>query len=306
MSTDAETIAAVREFNRFYTSAAGILGERQLGTEHSLAEARVLYELGRAEQTETGELRAALGLDRGYVSRILARFEAAGLIRRAPSPADARRHTISLTAAGRRRLATMQSRSDAQVGELIAPLDASGRRRLVGAMAAIRDLLEPGPAARQVVLREPRSGDLGWVVERHGTLYAQEWGWGEAFEGLVARIVSEFVARPDRERERGWIAEVDGERAGAIFCAADDGETARLRMLLVEPAARGAGVGTALIAECVAFSRGAGYREIVLWTTDQQVAARRLYEAAGFERVKQWPDPQFGAGIVSETWRLAL
>lgn len=306
MSTVSETVAAVRDFNRFYTNATGILRERQLGTDHSLAEARVIYELGQGEETETGHLREVLGLDRGYVSRILARCEADGLILRSPSPADARRHTIALTAKGRKRLATLQRRSDEQVGGLIAALDETRRRRLVGAMAEVRRLLEPPPGPRRVVLRELRMGDLGWVVERHGVLYAEEFGWDERFEGLVAGIASAFVERPDPRRERGWAAEVDGERAGAVFCTADDERTARLRMLFVEPTARGAGVGGALIEECVAFARGAGYDEMVLWTTDQQTGARRLYADAGFERTSERPDPRFDTEVTSEDWRLAL
>ncbi|MGV1050262.1 MAG: bifunctional helix-turn-helix transcriptional regulator/GNAT family N-acetyltransferase [Solirubrobacterales bacterium] len=306
MTTNAVAVAAVREFNRFYTNASGILREGYLDSGRSLVEARVLFELGREKTTETRRLRETLDLDRGYVSRKLARLEADDIVALRKSSADARCQEVELTVAGRRLLATLQRRSDEQAGELIAGLGEADRERLVAAMARIRSLLGPRPQAPRVALRDLRIGELGWVVERHGVLYCEEWGWGQSFEGLVAGIVAEFAQRHDPGRERGWVAEVDGERAGAIFCTAEDGETARLRMLFVEPWARGARVGARLIEACVDFARAAGYRRMVLWTTDQQVAARRLYQAAGFERVSEYPDPRFGSGVTSEDWRLPL
>lgn len=301
-----ETVAAIRDFNRFYTKVAGVLPEEHLGSGHSLAEARVVYELGMREETETAQLRQALDLDRGYVSRLLSRLEDEGVVRRSTSAADARRQTIALTAAGRRLLATLQRRSSERVEALIADLHESDRQRLLAAMAEIRALLEPRERPRRVVLREPRIGDVGWTVERNGVHYSREWDWDLSFEALVAKIVGELLEDADPRRERGWIAEVDGSRAGSVFCGADDGETARLRMLFVEPWARGGGVGTLLVDECVSFARAAGYRKLVLWTTDRQRAARRLYEATGFRLVASTPAREFGQDLSNEDWELEL
>lgn len=301
-----EMVAAIRDFNRFYTKVAGVLPEEHLGSGHSLAEARVVYELGMREETETAQLRQALDLDRGYVSRLLSRLESEGLVRRSTSAADARRQTIALTAAGKRLLATLQQRSSERVEALIADLPESDRNRLLAAMTEIRALLEPREQPRRVILREPRTGDIGWVVERNGVFYSRQWGWDLSFETLVAKIVGELLDDADPRRERGWIAEVDGGRAGSVFCGADDAETARLRMLFVEPWARGAGVGALLVEECVSFARAAGYARLVLWTTDRQRAARRIYEAAGFRLVASTPAREFGHDLSHEDWELAL
>ena len=302
----AERVAAVRAFNRFYTRVIGVLGEGLLRTSYSLAEARVLYELAQADAVDVRELREALAIDAGYLSRILARFEAKGLVRRAASPEDARRRVARLTARGRAAYETLDRRSADEIGGLLAGLDPRSQRRLVSAMAAIRGLLGDPPSGRPPVLREAEPGDLGWVVERHGALYAEEYGWHVAFEALVARVVADYAEHRDPERERAWIAEVGGERAGCVLCVREDEETAKLRLLLVEPSARGLGVGTALVDAVLRFAREAGYRRVVLWTNDVLRDARRIYERAGFELVDERPHDDFGPAVVGQNWALAL
>jgi DNA-binding MarR family transcriptional regulator/RimJ/RimL family protein N-acetyltransferase len=301
-----EHVAAVRAFNRFYTRVIGVLGSGLLETPYSLTEARVLFELGRREEVELATLRAELGLDAGYATRILDRLEAEGLVVRSRSSADARRRVLRLSERGREAYRLLDGRSAAETEQLLAPLGAEGRQRLVASMDAVRRLLEREAGERPVVLREPGPGELGWVVQRHGALYAAEYGWDPTFEALVARIVGDFGASNDPHRERAWIADVDGAPAGCVFCVAKDGRTAQLRLLLVEPSARGLGLGTRLVDECIAFAQAAGYEEIVLWTNDVLVEARRIYERAGFALVGEGPHHSFGHDLVEQTWRRAL
>lgn len=291
-------VSAVRAFNRFYTGVIGVLHQGVLDTPYSLTEVRVLFELAQRERVEAGELRRLLGLDAGYLSRMLGRFETDGLVVRERSAADGRRQVVGLTEAGGATFATLDERSAAQVRGLLEGVTEEDRRRLVANMAAIQEILTRTPKAEPYVIRPPRPGDLGWVVHRHGVLYSQEYGWGEEFEALVARIVADYVDGHDPRRDAGWIAEVDGERAGCVFCVHKDDETAQLRMLLVEPAARGMGIGGRLVEECLHFAKAAGYRRIVLWTRDVLTGARRIYRAAGFEPVEE----RTAGGFVEEIW----
>ncbi|MGV9597594.1 bifunctional helix-turn-helix transcriptional regulator/GNAT family N-acetyltransferase [Streptosporangium sandarakinum] len=295
-------VAEIRAFNRFYTGVIGVLHQGILDTPYSLTEVRVLFELNGGERMEAGELRRLLGLDAGYLSRILGRFESDGLVTRERSAADARRQVVSLTAAGRATFATLDERSAAEVRGLLEGITEEDARRLVASMAAIREVLAPARRAEPYVIRPPRPGDLGWVVHRHGVLYSQEYGWGADFEALVARIVADYVDHHDPRREAGWIAEVDGERAGCVFCVRKDDGTALLRMLLVEPSARGLGIGGRLVGECVAFARATGYRRMELSTRSVLTSARRIYRAMGFEPVEE----RRLDDLVEEIWAMDL
>ncbi|GGO81792.1 bifunctional helix-turn-helix transcriptional regulator/GNAT family N-acetyltransferase [Nonomuraea cavernae] len=280
----------------------GILQAGMLDSPYSLTEVRVLFELAHAGRLETGELRALLDLDAGYLSRILGRFEAGGLISRERSAADARKQVVSLTEAGAATFDGLDARSSEQIERLLAGLPDERQRRLVACMATIRELLG-GPAEREpYLIRPPRTGDLGWVVHRHGELYSAEWGWGMEFERLVARIVADY----DPARDAGWIAEIGGERAGCVFCVHEDDTTARLRMLLVEPSARGLGLGRALVEECVRHARDRGYERITLWTRDCLAGARRIYEAAGFELESEERGTENGIEVGEQRWTLGL
>ncbi|MEV7011020.1 helix-turn-helix domain-containing GNAT family N-acetyltransferase [Streptosporangium sp. NPDC051022] len=291
-------VARVRAFNRFYTEVIGVLQQGILDTPYSLTEVRVLFELHSRDRMETGELRRLLELDSGYLSRMLSRFESDGLVARERSAADARRQIVALTEAGRTTFATLDERSAAQVRGLLEEVTEEDARRLVTSMATIEEILSPAGRSAPYVIRPPRAGDLGWVVHRHGVLYSQEYGWGQDFEALVARIVADYVDGHDPAREAGWIAEVDGERAGCVFCVRKDDETAQLRMLLVEPSARGMGIGRRLVEECLHFAREAGYRRMVLWTRGVLTGARHIYRAAGFEPIEERTEN----GIVEEIW----
>ncbi len=323
MPSDTARVAAVRDFNRFYTRVIGVLSEGLVRTPYSLTEARVIFELAQRDRTEVTALRRDLGLDPGYLSRMLGRFESDGLVAREMSTVDARRQVVGLTDQGHQAFKTLDHRSAEDIGRLLDRLDEGQQRRLLAAMAEVRGLLDgertrgrgpeperkPGPA-RALTLREPGPGDLGWVVARNGAIYAEEYGWDATYEALVARIVADFVEHRDPARERGWIAELDGERVGCVFCVkahetADD-TTAKLRLLLVEPAARGTGVGGRLVDECLEFARGAGYTAMTLWTNDVLRAARRIYQRAGFTLVDSEPHHSFGHDLVGETWRRAL
>ena len=300
----------MREFNRVYTSMIGLLHGGYLDTPYSLTEARVLFELAQARETERGEseisaLRRSVDIDAGYLSRILARFEADGLVTRRRSDTDARRRVIRLTSAGEHAFDGLDRRSAAQIGGLLDQLTEAEQQRLTAAMATIREITGPRGRPAAVVLRSPRPGDLGWVVQRNGAIYAQEYGWDASYEALVARIVADYAGRAD-PREAGWIAEVDGAPAGCVFCMRKDDRTAQLRLLLVEPGARGLGIGERLVAECLAFARRAGYPEIVLWTNDILSAARRIYQRFGFELADSDPHHSFGHDLVGQNWRLSL
>jgi DNA-binding MarR family transcriptional regulator/predicted N-acetyltransferase YhbS len=303
-------VSAVREFNRFYTNVVGLLREELMRTPYSLTEARVIFELAQREATELGGLRRALEIDAGYLSRILTRFEAGGVAKREHSREDARRQVIRLTAKGRRTFAMLDERSATEVGELLAPLSEEDQRRLVGAMGAITDVLSDSPRPGSFVLRAAEAGDLGWVVYRHGAVYAQEHGWDGAFEGLCARVVADYLESHDPKREAAWIAEVDGERAGSVMCTRKEEKVAQLRLLLVEREARGMGIGSRLVEECVRFARRAGYERMMLWTNSVLHDARRVYERAGFElnSEQRYAPGQHGWGddVVGQEWSLKL
>jgi DNA-binding MarR family transcriptional regulator/predicted N-acetyltransferase YhbS len=306
MSASHQQVEQVRAFNRDYTRRIGVLSQRLLDSPWSLTEARVLYEIAHRPGVTASALAADLGLDRGYLSRILKRFAAKRLLARAASGADARRQHLRLTPAGRGVFAPLERRARRQVRTLLAPLDAARREALLAAMRTIRSAFDPASAAAGVTLRAHRPGDMGWVVERHGALYAAEYGWNEEFEALVAGITADFIRKLDPSRERCWIAELGGRRVGCIFLVAGAGGSARLRLLLVEPQARGLGLGGRLVGECVSFARAAGYERIMLWTQSMLVAARRLYQRAGFVRTARKPHHSFGHDLLGETWKLSL
>ena len=299
-------VAIVREFSRFYTRRLGTLDEGLLETPWSLTEARVIFELAQAPSTDMAALRTSLALDSGYLSRLLAKIDAAGLIARTTSPVDGRRQALALTTAGKRLFRTLDERSNRQVAALLAPLSDSAQEALAGAMRTVMRTLDERSAAPAVMLRGLRPGDLGWVVQRHGEVYAREYGLTQSFEALVARIVADYVDQHQPERESAWIAEIDGQRAGCVFCVRKDDETAQLRILLVERWARGHGLGARLVDECIRYARDSGYRKLVLWTNDILVSARRIYLAAGFELVEDERHHSFGKDLVGQFWALRL
>jgi DNA-binding MarR family transcriptional regulator/GNAT superfamily N-acetyltransferase len=303
-----ERVAELRAFTRFYTSVLGVLDEGLLDTPYSVTEARIVFELAQQDATDLADLRRRLGTDAGYMSRLTARLEADGLLTRERSPVDARRQVLRLTDQGRSVFATLDARAAEQAAGLLAGLPDPVQQRVLAAMSTIRTVLADGrpERPRTVIIRPPGPGDYGWIVARHGALYAEEYGWDTTFEGLVARIVGEFLAGHDPAREAAWIAEVDGEPVGCVFCVAEDETTAKLRILLVEPDARGMGIGARLVDECVRFARRAGYQRLVLWTNDVLVSARRIYEAAGFTLVDEEPHHSFGHDLVGQTWALDL
>ena len=300
-------IASVRRFNRFYTQTIGVLEEGLLGSPFSLTEARVLYELAHRDRPTASELARELRLDPGYLSRILRGFRRQGLIERDRAATDGRRSHLSLTAAGEEAFAPLDGRSHDEIAAMLTPLAERTQRRLIAAMRSIEELLDPAPPGEErFVLRSPRPGDVGWVASRHGAIYAAEYGFDMGFEALVAEIAAGFVSNFDPRRERCWIAEKDGEPVGSVFLVKDADSIAKLRLLLVEPAARGLGIGHRLVEECVGFARAAGYRRITLWTQSVLVAARRIYEAAGFRLVRTEPHRSFGHDLVGEYWEKAL
>jgi DNA-binding MarR family transcriptional regulator/GNAT superfamily N-acetyltransferase len=302
-----ERIAAVRRFNRFYTQRIGVLQEPWLESPFTLTQARVLYELkARAGATAT-EIARELSLDAGYLSRLLRGFEKRGLIRKETSSTDARQSLLSLTARGRKAFAPLEARSNRQVGAMLGRLPAAQQDDLVAALRSAECLLtEKAPALSDVILRAPRPGDLGWIVERHAVLYQREYGWGEEFEGVCAQIVADFARKFDPRRERGWIAELDEQNVGSVLLAKDSDEVARLRLLLVEPAARGLGIGKRLTDECIRFARECGYRRVTLWTHSVLIAARHIYRQAGFRLTSSEQRKSFGKDVVSEHWDLTF
>jgi DNA-binding MarR family transcriptional regulator/GNAT superfamily N-acetyltransferase len=299
-------VAAVRTFNRFYTNVIGLLRGKYLGTPYSLTEGRLLFELAQREISEVTGLRRVVDIDAGYLSRILSRFEADGLIWRQRSEADGRRQVIGLTDAGRDSIGTLDTRSAEQTRDMLAAVLEDDRRRMLDAMRVITEVLTASPAPRGYLLRAPRAGDLGWVVQRNGALYAAEYGLDETYEALVARIVADYVDHRDPEREAAWIAEVDGTPAGCVFCVRDSETTARLRLLLVEPWARGLGIGGRLVSEVLRFARDAGYTRITLWTNDVLADARRIYQKAGFTLESESPHHSFGHDLVGQNWSRSL
>ena len=295
-------VAAVRAFNRFYTNVIGLVRGKYLDMPYSLTEARLLFEMARRDVTAVADLRRALDIDAGYLSRVLTRFEAGGLVTRQRSASDARRQDVALTSAGRAAAAELDSRSNSEVGDLLAGVD---RPRLLAAMGEITDLLGKREA-RAVVLRPPAPGDLGWVLQRHGAVYAAEYGWDSDFEAYVARIIAGYVDIRDPRRAAFWIAELDGVPAGSICCVPEDETTARLRLLLVEDWARGLGIGARLVSEVLRFARHAGYERIVLSTYDILVSARRIYQGAGFTLVSEEPEHSYGYDLTAQDWGRSL
>ncbi|HYN81640.1 MAG TPA: bifunctional helix-turn-helix transcriptional regulator/GNAT family N-acetyltransferase [Gemmatimonadaceae bacterium] len=303
------TIRSVRKFNRFYTRHVGLLQERRLRTPFSLAEARILYELGTGKRIIAVELSRKLDMDFGYLSRSLRSLERRHLIRRSRSSNDGRQQILDLTPSGRAAFRSLDYRSSDQIGKILAVLSGAAQQQLADAMGAIEGLLSPGvgtPDAGRIKLRSHRPGDMGWVVERHGALYSSEYGWDERFEGIVAGIVSDFIRNFDPVSDRCWIAELDARRVGSVFVVRKSDTTAKLRLLLVEPEARSVGLGSRLVDECIAFAGRAGYRKLTLWTNDVLHAARRIYESRGFKLAKEEPHTLFGSGLVGQTWDLKL
>jgi DNA-binding MarR family transcriptional regulator/N-acetylglutamate synthase-like GNAT family acetyltransferase len=302
-----DRIAAVRRFTRFYTGRIGVLREGLHDSPFSLTQSRVLYELANRVAPTAAALARDLGLDAGYLSRILRAFAHRGLIARTPSDTDGRQSHLSLTPAGRQAFAPLDRGSHDEVAAMLAPLAEGGQARLAEAMAAIEQLLGARPAdAPPYLLRPHQPGDMGWVVSRHGALYAEEYSWTIAFEALVAEIVAAFIRNFDARRERCWIAELDGAPVGSVFLVKQSDDVGKLRLLLVEPTARGRGIGERLVAECIRGARQCGYRTLTLWTNDILVAARRIYEKAGFRLVEEEKHHSFGHDLVGQNWELGL
>ena len=300
-------VDVVRRFNRFYTRRIGVLRAGLLDSPFSLAEARLLYELAHRERPTAAELARDLGLDAGYLSRMLRGLERRHLIARERSKSDGRQSLLGLTAGGKRTFGILNTRSAAEVRAMLGKLPDAGQRRLVEAMRDVERLLGAAPEPGvPYLLRPHRPGDMGWVVHRHGALYAQEYGWDERFEALVATIVAKFIENFDPKRERCWIAERDSEIVGSVFLVSKSRTVAQLRLLYVEPSARGLGIGRRLVDECERFAREKGYRKIVLWTNSILHAARHIYEGAGYRLVAEEPHHSFGHRLVGQTWELKL
>jgi DNA-binding MarR family transcriptional regulator/GNAT superfamily N-acetyltransferase len=301
-----ERVGAVRRFSRFYTRRIGLLQDGLLETPFSLTQARVLYELAHKRDCTATDIVAALGLDHGYLSRILRNFEERGLISRRRAKEDGRQMVLTLTAKGQLAFGALDKRSQNDMGAMLRDLSEAEQDRVVTAMDTIENLIERKANARSYTLRAPRPGDMGWIVSRHGELYAKEYGWNSTIEAITADIVSAFLKNYDPKRERCWIAEMDGEPVGSVFLVRDSDDVARIRLLIVDPKARGLGIGRDLAEKSVAFAREAGYRQITLWTHTVLTAARAIYERMGFKRTKQWVHEDFGKPVESETWELLL
>jgi DNA-binding MarR family transcriptional regulator/GNAT superfamily N-acetyltransferase len=306
-----ERIAAVRRFNRFYTRQLGVLRKTYLDSSYSLGEARLLYEIAQRRSPTATEIVRALDLDAGYLSRVLQNFEKRGLIQRQVSARDTRQSHVALSASGRKAFAPLERRSQREAGATLEKLKPANQARLVTAMHTIETLLGSQSDTKlaktaQIKLREPVPGDFGWIVTRHAELYAQEYGWVAPFEGVCAQIVADFVNNHDRKRERCWIAELGSERIGTVMLAKDSANVARIRLLLLEPEARGIGLGARLVDECVRFARRAGYKKITLWTHSVLTAARHIYQKAGFKLMRTERHRSWGKPVVSEHWDLAL
>ena len=302
-----QRVADVRRFNRFYTRQIGLLQEGYLKSPFSLSEVRVLYELAHREHPTATELGRDLGLDAGYLSRILRGFQKRGLLKRTQSEDDGRQSHLALTPRGQAAFAPLNTRSRDEIGAMLGALPVSEQARLVQAMHAIEGILGAQPERKvPYLLRPHKPGDMGWVVHRHAALYTQEYGWDERFEALVAGIVKTFIERYDPKRERCWIAEKDGEIVGSVFLITHSKTVAQIRLMLVEPKARGLGIGARLVDECILFAREKGYRKITLWTNSILLAARHIYRKAGFRLVHQERHHSFGHALVGETWDLTL
>lgn len=302
-----ERIGTVRQFNRFFTRQIGVLREGLLHSPYSLTEARILFELGQSNQVTASKLGRELGLDAGYLSRILARLEQQGLLEKVRSENDGRQLLLSLTASGREAFALLDQRSREEVAEMLEDLSEEDQQHLLKAMQTIESLLSNGfKFSEPFVLRPHEPGDMGWVTHRHGVLYAQEYGWDEHFEALVAQIVADFINHYNPARERCWIAEMDGEIIGSVFVVQSSETVAKLRLLLVEPKARGLGLGTRLVEECIRFARRRGYQKLMLWTNSVLLEARHIYEKTGFHLVAEEAHHSFGHDLIGETWELVL
>lgn len=299
-------ILAVRAFNRFYTRKLGVLDQHLPSSPFSLSEARVLYELAYRDELSAKQIGIELGLDPGYLSRIVQNFEDNGLITRKPLAADRRQYRLSLTAKGRQAFAKLERLSQDQVAEMLSALSDRDRARLTAAMSTIEGLLGSSRGSHGAILRDPRPGDMGWVVQSHGALYAAEYGFDATFEALVAKIVAGFITGFDASRERCWIADIDGTPVGSVFLVKASDDVAKLRLLLVDPAARGQHLGRRLVSECIAFARQCGYRRITLWTQSILLAARRIYQDAGFTLGATEPHRSFGRSLIGETWEREL
>jgi DNA-binding MarR family transcriptional regulator/predicted N-acetyltransferase YhbS len=304
---DAAAIVAVRRFNRFYTRQIGLLDEGMLQTRFSLTEMRVLYELAHHDDLTATGLAEELGLDPGYLSRLLKGLQSDGLLERRPAPADARQALLAITAAGREAFRPLDEGTKRQIAALLAPLAPVERDALTEAMQRIESLLA-GTRGGQApwLLREPRAGDFGWIIHRQAVIYRDTYGWDATFEALIADIVAAFIRTQDPRKERAWVAERDGRILGSIFAVRESDEVCKLRLLYVEPEARGLGIGGRLVTECIAFARERGYRKLTLWTNDILVSARRIYEAAGFRLESEETHRSFGHDLVGQCWTLAL
>ena len=302
-----ESVAAVRWFNRFYTRHIGVLQPGLLKTRFSLTQARILYELAQHEQTTPSDLIHELGIDPGYLSRLLSRFEADGLVRKTPSKTDGRRRLLTLTPEGQETFTMLDGRSREETASLLHALSGEQQQRLLQAMRTIEAVLDTTSApAAPYLLRPHRSGDIGWITCRHGVLYAEEYGFDETFEALVAEILAHFIRNHNPKRERIWMAERDGEPIGSVMIVDAGDQVAQLRLLLVEPRARGSGIGRRLVEACIDFSRQRGYRKIKLWTQRSLIEARRLYAKLGFDLVEEEPHTSFGHDLIGEVWALSL
>lgn len=300
-------VDAVRSFNRFFTRKIGVLQEGLLHSPHSLTEVRVLFEIANQDKPSASGLSRELGLDPGYLSRILARLEQEGLLYKVRSEKDGRRRLLSLTNKGKEAFALLDSRSREEVSEMLQDLSDREQRQLLEAMQTIENILDRGfKFSEPFFLRPPEPGDMGWVVHRHGVLYAKEYGWDERFEALVARIVADFTDNYDPARERCWIAEMGGEIVGCVFVVKESNTAAKLRLLLVEPKARGLGLGSRLVEECIRFARRSGYESLTLWTNSVLEAARYIYEKHGFQLVEEEEHHSFSKDLVGQNWALAL
>lgn len=303
-----QRVGAVRRFSRFYTRRIGLLQDGLLETPYSLTQARVLYELAHQRDCTATDIAGALGIDHGYLSRILRNFEERGLIRRKRAKQDGRQMVLALTAKGQLAFGALDKRSQNDMGAMLRGLSEAEQERVIAAMGTIETLIErkPQAAPRRYTLRPHRAGDMGWIVAKHGELYAREYGWDSTIEAITAEIVGTFLKNFDPKRERCWIAESDGEPVGSVFLVRDSDEVARIRLLIVDPKARGLGIGRDLVDRSIAFAREAGYRRITLWTHAVLITARAIYERAGFKRTRNWVHEDFGKPVESETWELAL
>lgn len=302
-----ERISAIRQFNRFFTRQIGVLREGLLHSPYTLTEARILFELGHRDHVTASDLCRELGLDPGYLSRILTRLEQQGLLEKVRPEKDGRQRLLQLTSEGTDAFTLLDRRSREEISDMLADLSEEEQQRLLRAMQTIESILTKGfKYAESFFLRAHEPGDMGWVVHRHGVLYAQQYGWNEQFEALVAQIVAEFIQNYNPARERCWIAEMDGEIVGSVFVVQSSETVAKLRLLLVEPKARGMGLGTRLVEECIRFARRRGYQKLMLWTNNVLLEARHIYKKAGFTLVAEEPHHSFGHELIGETWELIL